>query len=135
MLLDFHYKLSGKFYRARIPVKFEYLSKKSELYSGVVDTGSPNIVINSNIADEISLKRSTNTSNWKSTSGRFKVRSAIANLIIKNEKRIQKFQNIPIFVCDLKNSPKLPLIGRYPLFEWYNLNFDNKDRMLHLIPK
>ncbi len=118
-----------------VPVKFRSLSKTSEYYFGIIDTGAPYIFINSILAENIELQRDNNIKDWKSASGVFKSKKAKIDLIIGHAKRQQLFEDIEIYVSEQANNPNLPIIGRYPLFEWYNVNLDNIQNKCHLIPK
>jgi len=133
----FSYNLRGYDRHAFIPVAFKSPAKTTRIWEGILDTGSPFILINLEISNYLQL----NPKNWKKdskgvTGKKFKTGKATVDLIFGHAKRRKPFDNIEIRVSEFNDYPELPLIGRYPLFfRWYDISFDDINNRCYIIPK
>ena len=130
---NFYYpykKLLGT-YKGAIPVKFKSPTFETTLKWGIIDTGSDFVLIKHNLAKHLGLQ----VKNWidgSSASGNFKQGKVKVDLIIGHANKEQKLEKIEIMVSEKNNNPIYPLIGRKPLFDWYNVYFNNEKKRCEL---
>lgn len=134
--LIYPYKKIQGIYRPTIPVMFKYSGKETEIKVGIVDTGSDTILIKHRTAKHLKIQIAEK--DWKesdSPAGKFRTGKVNVDFMIIHSKGIKLFQDIKIRVSEIDNYPPDPLIGINPLFNEYNIFFDNVNKMCHLIPK
>jgi len=135
-MFKFHYQYRCIDNLPIIPIAFKSKCKTTNIIEGFIDTGSTNLLINHQLSDYLHLEPKNWMKNSTSASGHeFKTAKVIADLIIGHGHRRDPFKDVEIRVSEFNDYPDLPLIGRYPLFEWYNVNFDNEKNRVDLIPK
>jgi len=114
-----------------IPVRFKFLDNETKIWEGIVDTGSTDILINKDISNYLGLQ----LNDWRtanSASGNFNTALATVNITIGHARTIEKCGDVNIKVSEKINYPKLPLIGKKPLFDWYNVYFNNEKKRCEL---
>ena len=134
LTLNYLYQQANGIYFPIIPIKFIYLDKETNIVPGIIDTGSDDILIKNGIAKRLGI----NMTNWfesKSASGKFRKGKVKVDFYIIHDKGEELFNNVEITVNENDEFPPLPLIGRYPLFERYNIVFNNSKNRCSLIPK
>ena len=134
-MFEFHYPYRITNNRPGIPIAFKSKYKTTSLIEGLIDTGATFILINLELSNDLQLQLKDWEKNCKSAQGQFKTAKATVDLIIGHAKRRETFEDVEIRVSEFKEYPELPLIGRCPLFEWYNVYFDNRENRYHLTPK
>ena len=133
----FSYNLRGENKRAFIPVAFKSPVKTTRIWEGILDTGSPFVLINLEISNDLQLSPRDWKKDSKGATGKeFKTGKAIVDLIFGHAHRIEICKDIEIRVSELNEYPELPLIGRYPFFyKWYDISFDDINDRCRIIPK
>jgi predicted aspartyl protease len=133
----YSYNLRGSDRYAFIPIAFKSPSKTTRIWEGVLDTGSPFLLINQEISNDLQLK----LDDWKddskgATGTRFKTARAVVDLILGHAHRRETIKDVEIKVSEFNDFPDLPLIGRHPFFyEWYDISFDDIKDRCYLTPK
>ena len=136
-LLKFTFKYTriDNIFSPIIPVRFRFRDKETPIIDGILDTGSDFILISKRIGEYLNLKLKEWHPIGTSASGRFDTCVKRLDFIIGRGGKEQVFENIKIHVSDERGFPILPLIGRYPLSEFYNFIFDNIKNVVELIPR
>lgn len=106
-----------------LPVQFVYKNKKTPVIAALIDSGGDSIIIPKAIAEF--LGASVEESEIAKTAGGFTSirRTKLRMVIGKGENRID-YNSVDVFVVESNDIPVL--LGRYPLFEDFEITFRKK---------
>jgi len=114
-----------------IPVKFYYKDKKTPFIDALLDSGGDFIVIPMPIARYLGLKMKK-AGSIDTAGGTTSLFKATLSIIIGKGNRIATYKNIQIHVSARNDIPVL--LGRYPIFEDYEITFKKQKNQLILNP-
>lgn len=119
-------------YYPYIPCFFEWRGEKSIEINGLLDSGADGIVIPVGLANSLNLDLTPAKRSMKIVAGEVKYFLTQANLTIGRAGRLTTFENVNIAVPKEGDTPIL--IGRNPVFEYYNITFIEPERRFLMEP-
>lgn len=131
----FRYTPQNNIFYPFLSTKFKYNNRKTATIDGILDTGADYILINRGIANYLGVPLGNWIGGGRAAVSTFNYCIKKMDFIIGRGGREQELQDVEIRITDNVTEPLLPLIGRYPLFEFYNIEFDNVNNRFKLIPK
>jgi hypothetical protein len=117
-----------------IPVRFRNGDVETPIILSILDSGSDNTTISKPIAEFLSLE----IGEWEesqSAGGPFLTCRSKVTMIIGRGGRIEAFENVEIRVTPSDTHPPIPLMGRNPIFDNYDITFSSTKKAVILEPK
>ncbi len=106
-----------------IPIRLCYGDKKTPVIAALIDSGGDSVVIPKAIAQYLGsqIEKTEDAKTAGGTTGLFKTK---LDLIIGKKCKKATYKNIDVFVVNNDDIPVL--LGRYPLFDDYEITFQKK---------
>lgn len=117
-----------------IPVRFRNRDVETSIILSILDSGADKITISKPIAEFLSLE----LGEWEesqSAGSSFLTCDSRVTMIMGREARIETFENIEIRVTPSDTHPPIPLIGRNPVFDCYDITFSATRKAIIFEPK
>ena len=112
-----------------IPIKFSSNGKETPIIDALLDSGGDFIVIPCAIAKYLGLKLKK-AGNVDTAGGETTLNKSYVNMVINNEEKEFKYDDLEIHVSDRNDIPVL--LGRKPIFEDYEIIFKKYENQLIL---
>ena len=114
-----------------VPVKFSFNNRKTPIIEALLDSGGDFIVIPSPIAKFLDLKLKK-AGSVDTAGGKTSLYKAKLDMIMGEKNNSEKYDDIEIHVSGRNDIPVL--LGRYPIFEDYEITFKKVENELILKP-
>ena len=112
-----------------VPVKFSYKDKDTPFIDALLDSGGDFIVIPMPIASYLGLKLKK-AGSVDTAGGATSLFKATLDMVLGKKDYNEVYKNIQIHVSERKDIPVL--LGRYPIFEDYEITFKKRKNQLIL---
>lgn len=116
-----------------LPLRLSFQGNKTPYMEGLLDSGSDGLLIPKRIADFLELP-DLGVAKSSGVGGKFKGHQTQVELSIGRGGREIKFGLVVAFVPDQEQDIPL-LVGRTPIFDEFQVIFEEFNNLFHLIPK